>query len=584
MESSARRAHLVDAIWLLFWAVASSAWCLTAAGQLGATFDEPVYVREGLNRWRSGSTAGLMKLGTMPLPVDVQTLPLYLWERWRGTPIDPSVELHRVLPYARAGTLLFWWLLLVYVGRAARLLGGRRAAALCVAFVACEPVLAAHAGLATTDVAVTAGLVALAYHFRRNRDARWGWRVAWPAVWFALAILAKASGLVFGGLILVAIEADHRGWWRRRPGATACGPGGNADLSLRASLRDLCQIGLLGLALVFVYCGSDWRANASFVGWARGLPPGLPAAGLVWLAEHLRIFSNAGEGIAHQVSHNLRGHGTYLLGHTDPRSLWYYFPVLMSIKFTAPVIVAPLVWVVLRRRAVVRGPWYGNWALLCALVLLVFSLTCRVQIGVRFMFPLLVLALVGLAAGLVRAWEGGAGSRPARWLAAGAAACLCWNVAQGLAVWPDGLCYVNPLWGGTKDGYRLTSEANYDWGQGLKELAHWLRRHPHEEFHIWYFGTDPALADLPVHPMLLHTLPIAGPEDALDYLRGRHVIASTTLLYGSISTPSLRAVAAVLRARRPVDRTTTFLIYDFTEEPGRECGNDVATGGHKSQP
>src|SRR5437868_3031356 len=83
---------------------------------------------------------------------------------------------------ARAATLLFWWLLLVHVGLAARSLGGRRAAAPAVAFVACEPVLAAHAGLATTDVAVAACLVALAYHFRQTRAARWGWRVAWPAV------------------------------------------------------------------------------------------------------------------------------------------------------------------------------------------------------------------------------------------------------------------------------------------------------------------------------------------------------------------------------------------------------------------
>src|SRR5262249_36942477 len=84
--------------------------------------------------WRSGSPAGLMKLGTMPLPVDVQTLPLYLWERWRGTPIEPVAELPSVLPYARAGTLVFWWLLLVHVGLAARSLGGRLAAALAVAF------------------------------------------------------------------------------------------------------------------------------------------------------------------------------------------------------------------------------------------------------------------------------------------------------------------------------------------------------------------------------------------------------------------------------------------------------------------
>ena len=170
MESSARRTWLWDALWLVVWGVASSAWCLSAAGQLSATFDEPVYLSLGLQRWRSGSTAGLMKLGTMPLPVDVQTLPLYLWERWHGTPIDLVADFHKVLPWARAATLLFWWLLLVHAWLAGRWLGGPWAGALAVAFLACEPCLAAHAALATTDIAVAACLLALAYHFRVHRE------------------------------------------------------------------------------------------------------------------------------------------------------------------------------------------------------------------------------------------------------------------------------------------------------------------------------------------------------------------------------------------------------------------------------
>src|SRR5262249_47206409 len=84
------------ALWVGASALLSSVSRVASARRLGATFDEPIYVTEGLNRWRSGSMAGLMKLGTMPLPVDVQTLPLYLWERWHGTPIDPVADVHSV--------------------------------------------------------------------------------------------------------------------------------------------------------------------------------------------------------------------------------------------------------------------------------------------------------------------------------------------------------------------------------------------------------------------------------------------------------------------------------------------------------
>ena len=264
--SVVRTGRIVDASWFLFWAVLSSAWCVTAAAQLSATFDEPVYVQRGLERWRSGSTSGLMKLGTMPLPIDVETLPLYLWERWQGAPLDTVDHLYQLLPWARGFALLFWWLLLWYAWLAARSLGGAWAGRLAVALLACEPCFIANASLATTDIAVTACLLALAYHFRAGRDRSWLPRVGWPTLWFAAAVLAKASGLVFGGICLMVIEAERRlgtawavegkpGWrecwaalWRRPPRGTFRG--------------DLLQIVFVGMALVFVYCGSDWQPQA----------------------------------------------------------------------------------------------------------------------------------------------------------------------------------------------------------------------------------------------------------------------------------------------------------------------------------
>src|SRR5262249_37561131 len=154
MGRSGIGARVVDWLWLLAWGVASSAWCLSAAGQLGATFDEPDYLTQGLERWRTGSHQGLMKLGTMPLPVDLETLPLYLRERPSGIPTGLAGDWDRCLGLARAGTLVFWWVLLIYAGRAGRGLAGPWGGRLAVALVACEPSFLAHASLATTDIAV----------------------------------------------------------------------------------------------------------------------------------------------------------------------------------------------------------------------------------------------------------------------------------------------------------------------------------------------------------------------------------------------------------------------------------------------
>jgi 4-amino-4-deoxy-L-arabinose transferase-like glycosyltransferase len=495
-----------------------------------------------------------MKLGTMPLPVDVQTLPLYLWEKARGTPFDVDADLHTLLPWARAATLLFWLMLLAYVWAIARAVGGTRAALVAVAFVACEPTLVAHAGLATTDIALTACLLGLLYHFKVSREAR-GWRrTLWPAFWFALAVLAKASGMVFGGLCLLVIEGDRCGWWRRREEG---GP------TFRESLRDLIRIGAIGMGLVFVYCGSDWKPQASWVAWAHRLPEGPFASTMVWLSENLRVFSNAGDALARQIGHNLRGHGAYLLGHSDSRALWYYFPVVLTIKLTLPLLAAPLVLAGLRRLSPRQTPWYDNWALLCAGTLLVFSLNCRVQIGIRFMFPLVALATAGLAAGLVRALDGLPRLRRAAGVAAGGL--LGWTIVGALAAWPHGLCYINPLWGDMADGYHLVSDSNFDWSQGVPELARKRQREGWDNLDVIYYGTDTALRGLPVRELRLVALPIGSPQDFERLVRGRRVAVSTTALCSSLKAPQLAHARAALRAREPVDRTMCFLVYDFTE-------------------
>ncbi len=199
------RRRILDAGWFLACLVASSTWCVTAAHELGATFDEPLYLTRGLEVWRTGSHAGLMQLGTMPLPVDWDTLPLYVWERWRGKPFDVVADFDLILPVARAGTLAFWWLLLTYGWLAARQLAGPWGGRLAVAWLAAEPNLLAHASLATTDIAISACLLALVYHWQIGRDRTWPWRVGWPAFWFAAAIGAKASCMVFGPLFMLVV-------------------------------------------------------------------------------------------------------------------------------------------------------------------------------------------------------------------------------------------------------------------------------------------------------------------------------------------------------------------------------------------
>jgi hypothetical protein len=562
MDTASRRGFPIDALWLLFWGILSSVWCVTAAARLSATYDEPFYLEEGLAHWRTGSCGSLLRLGTMPLPPDVQTLPVYLWERWRGEPFDAVTQQRLLLPLARAANLVFWWLLLVYALCAGRALGGPWAGRLAVALLACEPTFLGHASLATTDVPVAACLLALVYHFRVAREGSWLRRVGVPALWFGLAVLAKASGLVFGVLCLIAVEVERRLALARASGVTS-----RRDL-LRAVWRnppetvafgrDLGQMVGLGLVLAFVYCGTDWKPIDDLVRWTHSLPQNALGRTAVAAAEGFRIFPNAGYAIVRQVVHNMRGHGVYLMGTAHRRALWYYFPVLLSIKCTLPLLLLPLLLGLWRRRVLV------NWACVAAAALLAFSLTCRVQIGIRFMLPLILLGVVGLAAAAVTALR--SGSLPGR-VAVGLllAGGVAWSAAECVGVWPHGLSYINEAWGGPDDGYRLVNDSNYDWGQGLDDLLRWQEEHP-SDLSVWYFGSCHSLAGVPLQTVRLHNLPAERsplPRVTLDELAGRRFAVSTTFLYCPPVTPAMRADQEYLRSLTPVGRTQTFLIYDL---------------------
>jgi len=584
----------VDVGWLLACGVASSVWCVAAAAQLGPTFDEPFYLNAGLTSWRTGSNKLLMTSGTMPMPVECQALPIYLWEQARGTDFHPYQDIATILPVARAANLVFWYLLLVYAMRLGRTWGGAWGGRVAVGLLAADPNFLGHAALATTDISVVACLLALIYHFHHGQGCGWGRRVVVPGICYGLATLAKASGMVFGAQALLVMGL----YYLVRAGALTPPPGvplrekiahvWHAGYALR---RDLVAIAAIGFALVFAYTGSDWGVEPTFVSWADGLPDGGLKTAMVPLSRELTVFPNAGEALVQQIKHNMRGHGTYLLGEWHPRAYWAYFPIALTMKTPIPALLLIASTLLLRRR-----DWNAplGWV---ALVLLLFSLNCRVQIGVRFMFTLMAVAYIAAAVAVARGWakkpnpptpfpkreggagidrraagsssdspflprEGGGGVRLPFVIVAGL---LAASAATAAWVWPHGVGYFNPLWGGPGEGYTRLHDSNYDWGQGLPELKAWHAAHGDgRPLAVWYYGTDPAILFPPFRITHFSFLPVKSGDDVRAQVGPGFLAVSVGALYGdSDITPSSKAAVAWLRTQRPVARTHTFFVYDF---------------------
>ena len=139
---------------------------------------------------------------------------------------------------------------------------------------------------------------------------------------------------------------------------------------------------------------------------------------------------------------------------------------------------------------------------------------------------------------------------------------LGWSALASATVWPEGLCYTNELWGGTKNGWLTVSDSNYDWGQGLRELAKWQKQQP-GPLDVWYFGSDPLIDKMPVHEIKFHLIPVAGPEDVLARVRGHRLAVSTTLLRGSFSTLMKSGIPV------PEECTRVIIYWTSSQSPAR---------------
>lgn len=543
------RGRWLDLLWLVAIGLASSAWCLTAAARVGVTFDEPFYVKAGLVSWRTGSNKLLMKAGTMPLPVDVQTLPVYLWERHRGAEFDPVADLHTVLPVCRAMNLVFWWLALAYTMRLGRTFGGAWGGRLAVALVACDPNLLAHAALATTDTASLALLLVLIYHFHHCYvpGAGVARRVIVPGVLYGLALLAKASALAFGPQAMFVLAL----WNLARAGALTA-PDGS---SLRAKAvhvwhatyqfrKDVIAIGLIGMVVVFGYCGCDWSAEPSFIKWADKLPDGDLKHAVTPISHDLRIFTNAGEGLLNQIKHNVRGHGTYLLGEWHTRATPVYFLLALAMKVPLPMFVLLLAALVAHPRRLLL-PTAG-----VALLLLAFTPNCRVQIGIRFTFLLVALAYISVAAAVARGWAERDPRTVPRWLVA---ALLVATAGASVSVWPHGLSYFNQAWGGPAAGRELLHDSNYDWGQGVPELRAWNDAHNGgEPLSVWYYGSDPDVDRTPLGRVNLSWKPSTTAADVPAHVPTKLLAVNVGLLANNPAPTPMHKVAREWVLTRPV--------------------------------
>ncbi|MGZ4731798.1 MAG: glycosyltransferase family 39 protein [Terriglobales bacterium] len=458
--------------------VAQCAWFIRTQS---LTYDEPVHIAEGLNAWRYGRFEQYND--HPPLARLWCTLPL-IDQRWQVEiqQLPDSFRVNRVAPdpvslawRARAMNVLLGLALAWLVWRAADRLFSRTAANFALALFAFSPSLIAHFSIATTDGAATLFIFATTWALVRwRREPTWQ-KTFGLGLRLGLMLLAKFSTapmFVLAVLWMLPLAPDKvilsPARWNWGKTATA-----------------------LLLAFVVLWAGyffhvahlivHDGTLTATFPNWNQ--PIVKPVRG-----SNYSVLVPAGEyveGFRELVRHNRQGQPAFFLGEVSSHGGWkLYYPVVILLKWPTIVLGLALTGlaVALRRKLRIQT---DLWIMASFPALyLAMAIFARFNLGERHVLPMYPFAISFAAA----VWEW------ARHKRAGVALLILLallNAADALRYAPGYLSYFTPFVR-PAESYRLLTDSNLDWGQGLLALRDYQLNHPGEQISLSYFGSvDP---------------------------------------------------------------------------------------------
>ncbi len=474
---------------------------------------------------------------------------------------------------ARSAMTVFPLVLAVLVFLATWEMFGAGAALIALVLITFDPNILAHGPLVTNDVALACCLFATVYTFWRYSVNPTVWRLIACGMAAGLTLASKHSGIiVFGilfGLALVELllpseprQVDNSAKGHARGKTDSDMPQEKKSVSPSAShhrprlaLRLLIALVGVGALSVLVLWGFyNFRYNPVAGYPAPSMAPLLDAltnrriAGAITLIAQAHLLPEAYlDGLA--FFFNTSSRPTYLLGVRYVHGVWFYFPAAIVIKSTLGfllLLALALFSKALRARGVRREVL---WMVIPAAIFMAASMTSNLDIGIRHILPLYPFLIVLVAAG---AWSL-AQERRAWAIVVGVI--VLFHGGSSLRAFPNYISYSNELWGGPSRTYRVLTDSNVDWGQGLPAVKQYLATNSATPCWMAYFGSvDPAYYDIPCKLLPTHTAVIWERQlDEIPPVIQGTVLVSATEMSGQLWGPGEINPYEQFRNMRPLD-------------------------------
>ncbi len=373
-----------------------------------------------------------------------------------------------------------------------------------LALYAFDPTVIAMAPFVATDSAGTCGFFAAVYMlYRFARQMSWQRAIACGVV-AGLALATKHSAVLLLPVFLLLAAGEIAGRWK----AHSAWPGRDAR-RLATGLGAIAAVALATLWGVYGFHYAMYARDVTRPTLAVEMAPlgaGMRAAIAACARFHLLPESYL-YGLVDVQTVGLETPG-YIFGKVYEHGKWFYFPAILSLKWTVPTLLLLAVGLVAFAGGKLRRPREVFFLTAPPLLFLAVAMAGPLNIGVRHVLPLFpfAFALAGAgAAWLAQRWRAGA---------VVVAALLLWHGVESLRNYPNYVPYANVLWGGPAKTNLYFSDSAADWAQQLKETRRWTDEHHVTECWFAYFAAPfllPSDYGIPCKP--LPTLDSMGEED-----------------------------------------------------------------------
>jgi hypothetical protein len=353
------------------------------------------------------------------------------------TLLQQSPDPWRFIARMRAGVLPFFIVAALCVFFGVRRYFGKAEAALATVLFTLIPSVLAHAGVATTDISLTATLTAALFALVWWNEAPSARRAVWLGLAVGLALFSKFSAIGFLPAVAALAVLLHI--------ATARPSGAELARLARQRVSNLAVAAGIAALVLWAGCLFSTGPVEGWPSWARVPAPELFSA------------------LRELVAHTRRGRQTYLLGTFGNTGSWEFYPVTFFVKTPIALMVAAVVglWVCWERRnryGWLPVAWRGG--------ILLVATASPINIGVRHALPLFVgLAMMG-ALGMLRL------AGISVWIPA---VLLVWMGISGATAHPDYLSYFKKFAGDRPEDFVLDSDL--EWDQSWEEAGRFLRAH-----------------------------------------------------------------------------------------------------------